>query len=68
MEQDAANEVNAESMRFCARRIASAYAREHGRRPGLGAERIAATAGKGGTTACSKCKTCAWDGGPQTGF
>ncbi|HET9381704.1 MAG TPA: hypothetical protein VFP69_12845, partial [Streptomyces sp.] len=40
--QDAANEVNAEAMRFVARRIASAYAREHGLRPGLTAAELAA--------------------------
>ncbi|MFP8961050.1 hypothetical protein ACLIYP_10905 [Streptomyces nanhaiensis] len=40
--QDAANEVNAEAMRFVARRIASAYAREQGLRPGLSAAEAAA--------------------------
>ncbi|GAB2620149.1 hypothetical protein GCM10027168_60270 [Streptomyces capparidis] len=39
--QDAANEVNAEAMRFVARRIAAAYARERGLRPGLSAAELA---------------------------
>ena len=32
--QAAANEINAEAMRFVARRIAAGYARDHGLRPG----------------------------------
>ncbi|CAM5475866.1 hypothetical protein SAVIM338S_03199 [Streptomyces avidinii] len=39
--QDAANEINAEAMRFVTRRIASAYARERGLRPGLSAAELA---------------------------
>jgi hypothetical protein len=39
--QEAANEINAEAMRFVARRIASAYARENGLRPGLFATELA---------------------------
>ncbi|MEV6122183.1 hypothetical protein AB0M23_16880 [Streptomyces sp. NPDC052077] len=39
--QDAANEVNAEAIRFVARRVAAAYARERGLRPGLSAGELA---------------------------
>lgn len=38
--QDAANEINAEAMQFVTRRIASAYAREKGLRPGLSAAEL----------------------------
>nr|WSX51393.1 L-2-amino-thiazoline-4-carboxylic acid hydrolase [Streptomyces sp. NBC_00974] len=39
--QDAANEINAEAMQFVTRRIASAYARDKGLRPGLSAAELA---------------------------
>jgi hypothetical protein len=39
--QDAANEVNAEAMRFVARRVAEAYAGQRALRPGLSAEELA---------------------------